>query len=175
MSNVDMRTSSSYDAYETPQWLVEEVRKFFGGKIDLDPCTSCRNPTGATYYETAETDGLSSVWAFNENAYVNSPYGRQLKLWSDKCFYESQRSDIEILQLVPARFGSGWFKTMAGRVNSLGVFNKRLTFEVSGKPVTDKNGRPQTAQFDTCLVYYGDRKMDFRRHFAPYLTFWKLG
>lgn len=178
-SKIDMRTEASLDTYETPAWLVAEVKTFFGGSIALDPCTSIRNPTDAIYNFTGayeEDNGLTYTWKLPTvtNAYVNSPYGRALKDWTRKCILESTLNDIEIIQLVPARFGSRWFHDFARGTDLFGTFDKRLSFTLSGKPVCDKKGRPCTAQFDTCLGYYGPRFSEFRKHFAKHLTYWKL-
>ncbi len=176
-----MRTSSSFDAYETPQWLVKEVTRFFGGYIDLDPCTSERNPTGALHTFTnvcLEDNGLEQTWNYPHvrSVYVNSPYGRQLPLWAAKAYVTRlQDPTVDTLQLLPARFGSTWFRTMAERCDGLGVFDKRLSFTKDGKPVTDAKGKPCTAQFDTCLVYYGLNTEGFKEHFAKYLTYWSIG
>jgi hypothetical protein len=174
---VDMRTEASLDTYETPAWLVAEVKAFFGGGIALDPCTSDRNPTGAgAYYANNESsgNGLTHSWEYWYNAYVNSPYGRALKDWTAKCIRESTYNDVEIIQLAPARPATRWFLDMAMGSDELGVFKKRLSFTLNGKPVTDRKGKPCTGQFDSALAYYGPRGDAFRKHFAPYLTYWKL-
>lgn len=172
---LDMRTSGSYDAYETPQWLVKEIKRYFGGAIDLDPCTSDLNPVGADMFLTS--DGLEQLWGMltTSSVYVNSPYGRELPKWVGKCVSESTLNpDMEIIQLLPARFGSRWFRDMAESCGAFGVFDKRLSFTINGQPVTDKNGRPCTAQFDTCLVYFGPNAWAFKEWFSDYLTYWSL-
>lgn len=174
--SIDIRTESSLDTYETPQWLVAEIKAFFGGSIDLDPCTSASNPVGAARFMTEANDGLRQEWnRRSDTAYVNSPYGRALKAWAQKCVEEAASLEIEIIQLAPARFGAGWFKYLAENCHAFGVFNKRLAFTLDGQPVTDKKGKPCTAQFDAVLAYYGPRREEFREHFAQYLTYWRLG
>lgn len=174
---VDARTESSLDTYETPQWLVSEVKAFFGGNIDFDPCTSESNPTGALVARTADDplDGFDLWPRTAVNAYVNSPYGRVLGDWVNNILWQrSLNKKLEVIQLAPARFGAGWFKDLARGADSFGVFNKRLAFTLSGKPVLDKKGKPCSAQFDAVLAYYGPRETEFRKHFAQHLTFWKL-
>lgn len=180
---VDARTETSLDTYETPQALVSQVKAFFGGIIDLDPCTTERNPTGARWHVTEQMNGLDRSWSSVEmrygggtvrSAYVNSPYGRALPDWTAKCVRESLYNDVEIIQLMPARFGARWFQFMAAEAAIFGVFKKRLFFTLDGKPVVDSKGKPCSAQFDACLAYYGPRVSEFRKHFEAELTYWQL-
>ena len=59
----------------TPAKYVNAVKKFFGGKIDLDPCSNDDSIVNATVeYRLPEKDGLKEIWNFNK-IYVNPPYG----------------------------------------------------------------------------------------------------
>ena len=59
----------------TPPKYVDAVRKCFGGRIDLDPCSNEYSVVHAeTEYRLPEHDGLSESWNY-PTIYVNPPYG----------------------------------------------------------------------------------------------------
>ena len=41
----------------TPEYVLVPVREALGGQIDLDPCSTADNPTGATFYYYPPGDG----------------------------------------------------------------------------------------------------------------------
>jgi hypothetical protein len=64
----------------TPSKVVDTVRAFFGGEIDLDPCSNDGSVVKATVeYKLPETDGLVAPWNIKgrgTRVYINSPFGR---------------------------------------------------------------------------------------------------
>ena len=59
----------------TPPKYVKAVRKVFGGRIALDPCSNEWSIVNAeTEYRLPEHDGLRESWDF-PTIYVNPPYG----------------------------------------------------------------------------------------------------
>ncbi len=70
-------SSSSVD-WNTPEQLVERIRTFFGGKIDLDPCSNSGSIVKAVLeYLLPEKDAFVDPW-FQEGVrtcYVNPPFG----------------------------------------------------------------------------------------------------
>lgn len=69
-----MTTSKSHEWY-TPANIVERVRAFYGGRIDLDPatCEVAQETVKATHHYTVEDDGLRQPW--HGNVWCNPPYG----------------------------------------------------------------------------------------------------
>ena len=66
--------SGSQD-WGTPQVYVNAVKEFFGGEIDLDPCSSKYSIVNAkTEYIFPLNDGLKDSWNY-PTIYVNPPYG----------------------------------------------------------------------------------------------------
>ncbi len=64
----------------TPPRIVDPVRLFYGGVIDLDPCSNTGSIVKAqTEYMLPHTDGLKARWDVKgprTKAYVNPPFGR---------------------------------------------------------------------------------------------------
>ncbi len=59
----------------TPKKYVDAVKKVFGGKIALDPCSNEWSIVNAkTEYKLPEHDGLKESWDF-PTIYINPPYG----------------------------------------------------------------------------------------------------
>jgi len=91
----------------TPHKYVEAVRKVFGDKIALDPCSNEWSVVKAdTEYQLPEQDGLKASWDF-PTIYVNPPYGADrergttIKHWLYKCAYAHKHYGSEVLALVP--------------------------------------------------------------------------
>ena len=75
----------------TPEKYVSAVRHFFGGHIDLDPCSNEYSIVrAAVEYMLPQNDGLHESWNF-PTIYVNPPYGidkehgTSIKNWLRKC------------------------------------------------------------------------------------------
>jgi phage N-6-adenine-methyltransferase len=90
--------------YETPKEFYQELNDEF--HFDLDPCTTTNN-LNCRYYFTEEEDGLKQDWK-QRTAFVNPPYGDQLKKWAKKC-YEEWGKGSTIVLLIPARTQTNWF------------------------------------------------------------------
>lgn len=169
----DKRTATSRDDYETPKWLLERIHGYLRHRVDgmaLDPFTNERNSAGAAEFMTVADDGLSQPWV--DGTFANPPYGTFLPKFATKAVAEN----VLGVYLVPARFGSLWFRRLTNG-NIVLVLDKRLVFELDGEPVTGKNGKVQSAQFDVALVfsaggYYPRMRDDMRRYFGEIGTRW---
>jgi len=83
--------------YLTPPEILEPIREYFGGQIDLDPATEPNNPTSANRWLMA--DGLVSEWT--GRVFVNPPYGRELSRWCEKIGHEARaRAGLRAVQIV---------------------------------------------------------------------------
>lgn len=142
--------SSTEHGFHTPPEVLEPLKEF--GIIELDPCTVASNPTGALRFFTPEDDGLEQNWELEGDkehfVFMNSPYGRAIKLWVEKANRMHQNNGINIVALVPARTDTQWWhKASFDRVC---FWEGRLRFI---HPETGE--RMGSAPFPSALLYWG--------------------
>ena len=122
-----------YDEWCTPPHIVEAVKAAFKGLSFLDPATSYENPVGASLFFTKKEDGLVQSWAGTGvcYAYVNPPYGKDLKHWIAKIGQEAS-NNLPILALLPAnRFETQYVQEWLlshGALDSITFIRKRVSF-----------------------------------------------
>jgi hypothetical protein len=90
----------------TPEKYVQAIREFFGGQVDLDPCSNKYSIVGARVeYVLPRNDGLKDSWN-SERIYVNPPYGLDrkrgtgIKNWLYRCAQTHTNFGSEPLLLV---------------------------------------------------------------------------
>lgn len=141
----------------TPENYVEAVNEFFGGQIDLDPCSNRYSIVGATVeYMLPEHDGLRESWNF-QRIYVNPPYGLDrrrgtgIKNWLYRCAQAHKDFGSEILALIPVATNTGhWKKYVFGKARAICfLYDTRLKFLVNGK-----NGG-KGAPMSCAMIYWG--------------------
>lgn len=141
----------------TPPKYVDAVRKVFGGKIYLDPCSNEWSIVhAATEYCIPEKDGLKETWNF-PTIYVNPPYGSDkanrttIKHWFYRCAYAHKNYGSEVLALVPvATNTSHWKEYVWGRATAVCfLYDTRLRFLVEGKE--EGKGAPMSC----AMIYWG--------------------
>jgi len=136
----------------TPLKYVETVKSFFGGEIDLDPCSNDYSLVEALNEYALPVDGLAKSWNF-ARIFVNPPYGadRQRKHWLFKCEEAHRCHNSEVLALIPiAANTSHWKHYIFGKATAIAfLYDTRLKFLVDG---TDAGkGAPMAC----CMVYWG--------------------
>ena len=145
----------------TPQKYVDAVRKVFGGKIALDPCSNEWSIVKAEMeYRLPEHDGLRESWDF-PTIYVNPPYGADkqrcttIKDWLYRCAYAHKHYGSQVLALVPvATNTSHWKEYVWGRATAVCFFyDTRLRFLVEGKD--EGKGAPMS-----CAMIYWNKNID---------------
>ena len=145
----------------TPPKYVDAVRKVFGGKIALDPCSNEWSIVNAEMeYRLPEHDGLRESWDYH-TIYVNPPYGSDkerrttIKHWLYKCALAHKHHGSEVLALVPvATNTSHWKKYVWGRATAVCfLYDTRLRFLVEGKD--EGKGAPMS-----CAMIYWNENMD---------------
>jgi hypothetical protein len=145
----------------TPPKYVEAVRKVFGGRIALDPCSNEWSIVHAeTEYRLPEHDGLRESWNF-PTIYVNPPYGSDkeqgttIKHWLYKCAHAHKYHGAEVLALVPvATNTSHWKEYVWGRATAVCfLYDTRLRFLVEGRD--EGKGAPMA-----CAMIYWNKNMD---------------
>lgn len=144
--------SSSRDDWETPLNIFRELDAEF--HFTLDACATDTNHKCGRYY-TPEQDGLAQDWA-GETVFCNPPYSRagNQDSWVKKAYSEAQKPGTTVVMLIPARTDTARFHDyILGRAE-IRFIRGRLVFELGGRPVTDKQGRPQGAPFPSMIVIY---------------------
>lgn len=75
---------STSNEWYTPVGIIERVRSFYKGHIDLDPasCPLAQETVQAKQYFTKQDDGRSKLW--HGNVWCNPPYGKQTASFVNK-------------------------------------------------------------------------------------------
>jgi hypothetical protein len=154
----------------TPPKYVTPIRDFFGGVIDLDPCSNVHSIVAAsTEYRLPNQDGLCLSWNYPK-IYVNPPYGADrergttIKHWLQRCAEANKLYDSEVLALIPVATNTSHWKLYVWGVASAVVFlyDTRLKFLVSGQ------GGDKGAPMSCAIVYWGKRTEDFKVCFSQF-------
>ena len=155
----------------TPKKLVNVILEFFGGRIDLDPCSSEQSIIPAEVKHLLPyKDGLKEVWDYH-TIYVNPPYGNDkekgttIYYWIKKCADAHERFGSEVLALIPVAVNtSHWKEYVFGKANSVCFLaDTRLKFIING------NSLNKGAPMAVAMVYWGKHTEKF------YDIFSKLG
>lgn len=154
----------------TPKRYVEAVRDFFGGHIDLDPCSNDYSIVAATVeYMLPEHDGLIESWKF-ATIYINPPYGADkehgttIKDWLRRCEEANKLYDSEVLALVPVATNTAhWKKYVYGKAASICfLYDTRLKFLVNGED--GGKGAPMSC----AMIYWGKHQERFAKVFMRF-------
>ncbi len=146
--------STGKDDWETPSDFYKKLDEEF--HFTLDPCCSHNNAKCLKHY-TAEEDGLKQDWGGN-TVFCNPPYSKAGKQdeWIKKCYEESKKPGTVVVALIPARTDTNRFHEYIwnGKASEVRFLKGRLFFEVDGKPVIGKNGKPEHAPFPSMIVIW---------------------
>lgn len=154
----------------TPEKYVEAIKEFFGGEIDLDPCSNQFSIVGARVeYMLPGNNGLKDSWNF-ERIYVNPPYGLDrkrgtgIKNWLYRCAHAHKTFGSEVLALVPVATNTGhWKKYVFGKAIALCfLYDTRLKFLVNGQ--SGGKGAPMSC----AMIYWGTAPDRFRSVFEKF-------
>lgn len=141
----------------TPEKYVNAVREFFGGHIQLDPCSNEYSIVHAKKeYRLPKYDGLRESWNF-KTIYINPPYGinkergTSIKNWLCRCATAYKEHKSEVLALVPVATNTGhWKNYVFGKATGVCfLYDTRLKFLVNGKNCG--KGAPMSC----AMVYWG--------------------
>ncbi len=147
----------------TPRIYVDAVRKVFGGKICLDPCSGPHSIVDADVeFMLPKNDGLKEEWDYPK-IYMNPPYGvdqmrgTRISDWLSKCVETRAEFGSEIQALVPvAPNTSHWKRYVFGRSDAVCfLYDTRLKFLVNGRD--GGKGAPMAC----AMIYYGGNKKRF--------------
>jgi len=163
-SNMDVHFSSNSDEWCTPQWLYDELNEEFNFEWDIATSTvSFNSKTGKYACYTEERDAINQDWSQDfKVGYCNPPYSRGKQKQFVRKAVEQMRKGVTSVFLIPARTDTKawhtyiWDKTKQCPREGVEVrfLEGRLKFEIDGKPMLDKNGKPQSAPFPSCIVVF---------------------
>jgi hypothetical protein len=154
----------------TPEKYVEAIKEFFGGTVELDPCSNEYSIVHAKIeYIPPRQDGLKESWRF-KTIYMNPPYGidkehgTSIKDWLHKCALAHEEYGSEVLALVPVATNTGhWKKFVFSRAAGICfLYDTRLKFLVNGQ-----NGG-KGAPMSCAMIYWGK---DYQRFFSIFKRF----
>ncbi len=169
--------NSQSQNWGTPLKYVRAVQEFFGGSIDLDPCSNEHSVVNAKVeYRLPHHDGLKQSWDHG-TIYVNPPYGadreRGTKIadWLDRCLMAHQRYSSEVIALVPVASNTlHWKRNVWPHAASIAfLYDTRLKFLVDGKD--GGKGAPMSC----AMVYWGKRPSRFKEVFSKFGAVVDLG
>lgn len=144
--------STGKDDWETPQKFFDELNKEFNFTLDV---SATKNNAKCPKFFTLEENGLLQDWG-GETVFCNPPYSRKgnQDLWVKKCYTESKKVGTTVVALLPARTDTGRFhKYILGKAE-IRFIEGRLKFELGGKPILDKEGRPSPAPFPSMICIW---------------------
>ena len=150
-------TGNRKDTWNTPVEFVGDVVKFFGGSVDLDPCSDDADngnvPAKKVY--TEETNGLAHEW-IADSVFMNHPYSNS-KEWVPYAAHQYECGNAkEMVLLIKLDVSTKWWNAVA-KYPWIAV-NKRLKFG-SGKGA---------APFQSAVIYLGTDLNRFKEVFGKY-------
>jgi hypothetical protein len=139
-------TKPRLNEWRTPPSVIETVREFFGGTIDLDPCSNSHDKPSvpAHLYFTAADNGLTKEW--RGKVFVNPPIADRItQAWVGKAKVEWRNGHVdEIILLLPAVTWSNWFHVL-----------------LRESPACFLQGRLHESGIPLVLFYLGERREEF--------------
>ena len=155
------------DSWCSPPAIADPLAEFFGGPVDLDPCSNDRSIIQAvvTYY----TGGLILPW--RGTVYQNDPYSKAT-VWTDKAISEMACGNVtELVRLSMMSTSTHWWSDMCSRP----VWNPRILalqrIAFLDPFAAEPGSRRLTCRFEPALTYFGTRTDQFTAAFA-HLTRW---
>lgn len=161
------------DQWCSPPEISEPLAQFFGGPVDVDPCSNDRSSILAR--EAFTYGGLVRPWRLrrpvNWAAYENFPYS-QGDAWTVKLLAELACGNVrEHVRLCMMATSTQWWadQCMKPRRNPRILGIKRVAFL---DPFASAAGMKRMGcRFEPALVYFGPRPGQFDKTFA-HLTRW---
>ena len=139
--NTNFETTKSKEEWYTPKKILDAL-----GIFDLDPCSPKKpyNKIANNIY-TKEDNGLDKKWF--GSVYCNPPYGKQTKLWLEKCADHNN-----CIALVFARTETKmFFNQVWNKANGIFFIKGRLKFLNEFNNIGGSAGAPSV------LISYGEQ------------------
>jgi len=153
--------------WNTPPKYIVPIKKFFGGEIDLDPCSNEFSLVAAKEnFIYPQNDGLKDSWD-GYRIFINPPYGRDggksLFHWFEKGLAEHQKGK-EMIFLVPVATNTKHFKQIIFKHFAAICFLSDTRLKFYNEGLEDKKGAPMAC----CLCYLGYRVEEFKEAFREF-------
>lgn len=133
--------------WETPQDFYDKLNSEF--HFSLDVCASPHNAKCKKFF-TSEDNGLIQSWK-KHSCWMNPPFGRDIKLWLEKAWKESQQAGTTVLCLTPARTDTIYqHQIVFPHAKAICFIKGRLKYSNS----------KDSAPFPNQLVLFGDKITD---------------
>jgi len=150
--------------WNTPPKYINPIKSFYGGKIELDPCSNQYSLVNSEIsYVYPEKNGLEESWDF-KTVFVNPPYGRNngtsLYNWLEK----SLECKWEVIFLIPVATNTKHFKEIIFKKFNAICFLSDTRLKFYNQGVEDKKGAPMAC----CLCYKGHRYSQFKKEFSKF-------
>ena len=152
-------TGNRTDCWNTPIGFVEDVVKFFGGPVELDPCSNSderdeQNVPALNVY-TEKTNGLAHDWVC-ESMFMNHPYSNS-KEWVPYAALQYETGNVkEGILLIKLDVSTKWWQSVA-KYPWVAV-NTRMRFGQA----------KSAAPFQSAIVYLGKDVKRFVDTFGKY-------
>lgn len=140
MANIGVMYSSKRNDWSTPSDFYNELNNEF--HFDLDVCADEYNHKCKNYF-TEKDDGLIQNWE-GHICFCNPPYGKSIKDWVAKGYYEGTKPNTTVVMLIPARTDTKYFHQYIYHKAEIRFIKGRLKFGDS------KNSAP----FPSMVVIY---------------------
>jgi hypothetical protein len=151
------RSITDNKEWGTPEKIVDTVKEFWDGEIDLDPCSNEFSIVNAKVeYRLPRIDGLEETWNF-KRIFVNPPYGKDkergttIKDWVTQCNCANVVYNSEVIALIPVATNTTHWKIniFGNATNICFLKDTRLKFLENG--YVSLKGAPMAC----ALVYWG--------------------
>mgnify|MGYP003654974302 FL=1 len=148
-------TGNRKDTWNTPAEIVDKVVEYFGGPVELDPCSNDHDNPNIPCLRcfTEEDDGLAHQWNAN-SVFANHPYSDS-KHWIPYARRQFDEGNVEeMILLIKLDISTKWFRSIADRPWI--AISKRLRFGDS----------KSAAPFQSALIYLGKNPGRFHQIFG---------
>ena len=135
MFNRSLFSSTRLD-WATPRAFYQALNAEFSFVVDV--CANGGNALHPHFYPGGS--GLLMDW--ESPAYMNPPYGRQVKKWVEKAYRESQKGKT-VVALLPSRTDTLWWHDYVMKADEIRFIQGRLHFDERGP-----------APFPSCVVVW---------------------
>ena len=155
-------TKTGDDEWNTPKEFIDVVRKFFGGEIDLDPCSNkqAQKVIQAGVYWTKEDDCLTKKWF--GNVFINPPYSTNLLTPIIDHLIANLPNTNRVLCLIHNITETSVFHKLMNYCNSFVLLHGRLSF------CKGDNERTSNVRGSVLFYFCNDYKEQmFERYFSP--------
>jgi hypothetical protein len=152
----------AHDEWYTPKEIIEPIREFYGGTIDLDPasCFEANKTIKANAYFVESHQGLNHRW--KGSIWCNPPYcdgATQEWVFNVAKKYLAEESSIECAIVLVNRSDAKWYYDfLDNHEGGYYQFRKRIKF-INGQPESDK---PSSPRYNNDLIYWGKNPLGFQ-------------